>query len=142
MDFKAALSQLRKLFVLLDYDGQGTLDFNEARPFLQFLVRKYISSTLSTDEQHLELMFDAALGTDVSDDVNIAEFIWFVFQIRASVLALENDLPEALSPSPTGSKRNLGSFVLEDAEDEKTEEAAARRARSAHVPALRVHPAS
>ena len=56
MDFKAALSQLRKLFVLLDYDGQGTLDFNEARPFLQFLVRKYISSTLSTDEQHLELM--------------------------------------------------------------------------------------
>ena len=75
MDFKLALSQLRKLFVLLDYDGQGTLDFNEARPFLQFLVRKYISSTLSTDEQHLELMFDAALGTDVTEDVNIAEFI-------------------------------------------------------------------
>ena len=136
MDFKAALSQLRKLFVLLDYDGQGTLDFNEARPFLQFLVRKYISSTLSTDEQHLELMFDAALGTDVSDDVNIAEFIWFVFQIRASVLALENDLPEALSPSPTGSKRNLGSFVLEDAVDEdgKTEEAASARVHPVLLP--------
>ena len=26
-------------------------------------------------EQHLELMFDAALGTDVTEDVNIAEFI-------------------------------------------------------------------
>ena len=58
----------------------------------------------------------------------------FVFQIRASVLALENDLPEALSPSPTGSTRALGSFVLEDAVDEdgKTEEAASAR----------VHPAS